>query len=898
MSDPLIGKTLKESYVIERALADGGMGMVYLAKQISLDRNVVLKVLRPNFYDKAFIDLFLREARINSQINHPNVVSVVDFGEADDNVVFLAMEYLKGQVLGDIVAEGGAFNLARIVWLMEQICNGIYAAHQLNIVHRDLKPNNVMVAELSGDTTVAKVLDFGISKPLDEKDLEHTQMGMVMGTPGYLAPEQIEGGELDARADIYALGALMYFVATGERPFNGVSREIIMRQQLSGETPTLTKENCRHEDCLNLNPVIQKAMAVDKRLRYKDVKSLWQDILEHAQAHQKLQRGDTEPSPTEIAKSTFQVVFKGEYLTTGEEAETKARLASALNLKAKQVDVLFSGKRIIVRKGLVKKDADRFVKLFNTAGAKAYCEKQAIIENETAPANTEPTPHNDNIPADGLPTAGLVQPVTLTSIQKHTPTDTQIAPPKMPVVEPDSQVTSTTSIATPAPSPPVTGVTAKKSSKKKWLAIPIIILLLLSTATALYAPARHGAMDAWMELVHNYQPPRGITTEEINIGMSAAFSGSAKELGRSMRMGIETYFKKLNEKGGIAGRQIVLHALDDGYEPVKASKNLDTFFDKNDGVFAMIGNVGTPTASVIIPKALDDKTIVFGTFSGANLLRNDPPDRYVFNYRASYAEETAAIIHYFVRVKKIQPETIAVFYQNDGYGRDGLSGVISALDDYDVDPSIIKKGTYERNSTNIRTGVEAFIPHLENINAFIIIGTYATSAAFTKAIQKIGFDGEIANVSFVGTHALAETLVESETNIGHGILVTQTVPLYTSHASLVIDYREAMETYFPAESPDFVSLEGYITAKLFTEGLKRAGRYVNSDSLVDALESINELDLGIGSLLTFSKSDHQASHRVWGTLIKPNGDIESIDLKHHNLSDIDLKSSESEAHQD
>ena len=886
MTDPLIGKTLKDAYVIELALADGGMGVVYLARQISLDRPVVLKVLRPNFYDQAFIDLFLREARINSQINHPNVVSVVDFGEADGNVVFLAMEYLNGQVLGDIVREGGPLNLARIVWLMEQVCNAIHAAHKLHIVHRDLKPNNVMVAELSGDTTVAKVLDFGISKPLDEQDLEHTRLGMVMGTPGYLSPEQIEGAALDARADIYALGALLFFVATGQRPFNGASREIIMRQQLNGETPQITKDNCPHEECLALNPVIKKAMAVDKALRYGDVKAFWQDILTHAQNHQKLQRGDTEPSPAQLASSVFQVVFKGECLTTDEDAESRARLASALNLNHKQLEVLFSGKRIIVRKNLSRKDAERFLKLFTLAGAKAYCE--AAPASDASPAEgSAGSPVKPALAYEPLPTAGLVQPVTLTSILRQPPTDTQIAPPK------DSG--SSAQAAEVSAVTPILDQSPRKAANKKGLMIGLLCLVSIFCVALFYAPARYYLMDTWMSAAQGYESPRGVTRDEIRIGMSAAFSGSAKELGRSMQMGVEAYFKKVNEQGGVAGRRITLLAMDDGYEPEKASANLEAFVDPSDGVFAMLGNVGTPTAAVILPKALDVSTVVFGTLSGANLLRNDPPDRYVFNYRASYAEETAAIIHYFVKVKKIDPEGIAVFFQNDGYGIDGLSGVISALSHYDIDPEAVKKASYERNTTNIRQGITELVSNLDKINAFVIIGTYSASAEFTRAMQAIGFSGEVANVSFVGTHALAETLRESGTYNGKGILVTQTVPLYSSHASLVIDYREALQSYFPAESPDFVSLEGYIVAKLFVEGLKRAGRYIDSESLVNALETIQDLDLGIGSLLGFSKSDHQASHRVWGTLIKEDGSIESVDLKHYSLMNTGLDEQQ-EAH--
>ncbi|HEX4940631.1 MAG TPA: serine/threonine-protein kinase, partial [Candidatus Kapabacteria bacterium] len=182
--DPLIGRILNNAFRIESLLADGGMSRVYLAHQISLARTVVIKMLLPGFNDPDFIQLFLREARVNSNLNHPNIVGVFDFGQTEDGLVFLAMEYLEGATLADVVQGQGdgqkGLTLANIVWLMEQLCNAVSAAHQQQVVHRDLKPGNVMVARLAGNTTVVKVVDFGISKPMDEENLKHTQMGAVM----------------------------------------------------------------------------------------------------------------------------------------------------------------------------------------------------------------------------------------------------------------------------------------------------------------------------------------------------------------------------------------------------------------------------------------------------------------------------------------------------------------------------------------------------------------------------------------------------------------------------------------------------------------------------------------------------------------------------------------------
>ncbi|MFT7129969.1 MAG: serine/threonine protein kinase, partial [Gammaproteobacteria bacterium] len=139
----LIGQVFNNTYRIDRLLADGGMGQVYVAEQLSLARPIVLKVLQPEFNDEDFIQLFLREARINSQINHPNVVSVIDFGRSEEGVVFLAMEYLGGKNIEELVAAGGSFSLSNVLWLMQQVIAGVHAAHQLNFVHRDLKPQNV-----------------------------------------------------------------------------------------------------------------------------------------------------------------------------------------------------------------------------------------------------------------------------------------------------------------------------------------------------------------------------------------------------------------------------------------------------------------------------------------------------------------------------------------------------------------------------------------------------------------------------------------------------------------------------------------------------------------------------------------------------------------------------------
>ena len=185
---------------------------------------------------------------------------------------------------------------------------------------------------------------------------------------------------------------------------------------------------------------------------------------------------------------------------------------------------------------------------------------------------------------------------------------------------------------------------------------------------------------------------RGLSDTELTLGMSAPLTGASKELGRQMRVGLDVAFARANASGGIQGRKVKLVALDDGYEPSRTRDVMRELVEQK-GVFSFVGNVGTPTAAVAVPYALERKMLFFGAFSGAALLRNEPPDRYVFNFRASYAEETAAIVRYLVEVRHIKPEQIAVFAQDDSYGDAGYQGVARVLRQLKRTPSGILKVT-------------------------------------------------------------------------------------------------------------------------------------------------------------------------------------------------------------
>lgn len=370
----------------------------------------------------------------------------------------------------------------------------------------------------------------------------------------------------------------------------------------------------------------------------------------------------------------------------------------------------------------------------------------------------------------------------------------------------------------------------------------------------------------------------GVTDAEVVFGMSAAFSGQAKELGRQMKVGIDVAFAAANEAGGVHGRKLALVAMDDGYEPARTQTAMKELVEKRK-VFGIVGNVGTPTAVVAVPYAVEKGVLFFGAFTGAGLLRNDPPDRFVFNYRASYAEETAAMVRYLIEVRRIKPSQIAVFAQEDAYGDAGFNGVAHMMRKYRRDPAQVIRVGYKRNTTDVADAVKIVRQNASKIRAVIMVPTAKAAARFVQKLKDERLDIVFSAVSFVGSNELADELMQLGPRYAEGVIVTQVVPLPTSGATAIIKYRQALQRYAPAEKPDFVSLEGFLAANLIIEGLKRAGKNLNTDTLIDALESIKGLDIGIGTPLTFGPSEHQASHKVWGTIIDAQGVYRGLDLE-------------------
>ncbi len=357
----------------------------------------------------------------------------------------------------------------------------------------------------------------------------------------------------------------------------------------------------------------------------------------------------------------------------------------------------------------------------------------------------------------------------------------------------------------------------------------------------------------------------GISKNQILIGSSLALGGHAGYLGTQTLQGALSYIKYINDKGGIYNRKIKLIAKDDGYDPARCLYNTQQLILR-DKVFLLFCYVGTPTTVKIIPLVNEAKIPLVGMFTGANRLRH-PVNRYLINIRASYYQETKAAVDMIVRKKGLKK--VAVFYQYDEYGFDGLRGTEIALKKYNLKP--VAKGTYVRGTLDVEKGLDHIIA--SKAQAVIMIGTYDACAKFIKLAEKRHFFPLFHNVSFVGSKELARRLGKTKENV----IVTQVVPPPTikdpAHALPgVRKYISLLLKYYPHAKPSFVGLEGYINAIILVEGLKRAGPDITRRKFISAIESINNFDIGIANPISFGKNDHQGLDKVYYTKIK-NGKL-------------------------
>ncbi len=352
---------------------------------------------------------------------------------------------------------------------------------------------------------------------------------------------------------------------------------------------------------------------------------------------------------------------------------------------------------------------------------------------------------------------------------------------------------------------------------------------------------------------------QGAAARPIVLGQSAPFSGPAAQLGEQFKRGALMFFDRLNAKGGVNGRNIELRSVDDGYEPDRCKANTEKLIKEE--VFALFGYIGTPTSLAALPLATAAKVPFIAPFTGAQALR-EPFNRYAFHVRASYFDETAEIVK---QVTSVGIKRIGVFYQNDSYGKAGLDGVTRALKPLNLEPAGL--GTVERNTVDVAAAVKSILAGKPD--SIVQISAYKSCAAFIRAARKAGFGGAFYNVSFVGTKALADELAAD----ARGVVVSQVMPFpFSTTTPISREYLEAVKQAGGDATPNYSSMEGYVAAKVFAEGLRRAGGTPTRDSLVTALESLQRYDAG-GYLVDFSARDHAGSSFVELSMLTGDGKV-------------------------
>lgn len=352
----------------------------------------------------------------------------------------------------------------------------------------------------------------------------------------------------------------------------------------------------------------------------------------------------------------------------------------------------------------------------------------------------------------------------------------------------------------------------------------------------------------------------GVSEHKIIIGQSAAFSGPAAQLGIQLHAGAKAYFDHVNSTGGVFGRKIEVIKRDDKYEADIAAANTKALIETDD-VFALFGYVGTATSNAATPIFTQAKVPFFAPYTGAQSLR-EPFNKLIFNVRASYFDETEHLVD---RLVNTGLKNIAVFYQNDAYGKAGLTGVERALKKKNL--PIVDTATVERNSLDVAKAVEKMMAKRPDV--IIQISAYSSSAALIKEMRRLGYTGQFYNVSFVGSQALSDALGKD----GSGVVVSQVVPFPWSaaNATVVGEYTKIMNKA-GIKDLNFSSLEGFIAAKVFVEGLRRSGQNLTREKLISSLESLNTKSYDAGGFdINFSSSNHNGSKFVDMTMIGKDG---------------------------
>ena len=375
--------------------------------------------------------------------------------------------------------------------------------------------------------------------------------------------------------------------------------------------------------------------------------------------------------------------------------------------------------------------------------------------------------------------------------------------------------------------------------------------------------------------------------DDIRIGMSAAFSGPSRGLGIELYRGSMAYFESINNSGGIAGNRLRLIAYDDRYDPVSAIENTIRLAEQ-DRVLLLIDYVGTPTVTRILPllkRYSGSHLYLFFPFTGAQFQREPPYDQYVFNLRASYREETAALVDRFVEAGR---KKVAIFYQIDSYGRSGWEGVKRALSKYGL--KIASEATYRRGAGfDVSMKRQVQILKAANPDVIISVGAYAACAAFIRDARDAGWNVPIANISFVGSENLVQLLLQqgatAKKDYTRNLINSQVVPSYEDVSlPAVREYRSLMSRNHPALPASlvpgdymavpysFAGFEGYLNARLLVEVLRKIGDKIDASRIRQTVEALGSVDLGIGSPAIFNPQRHQALDSIYYTTVE-NGRV-------------------------
>jgi ABC-type branched-subunit amino acid transport system substrate-binding protein len=370
---------------------------------------------------------------------------------------------------------------------------------------------------------------------------------------------------------------------------------------------------------------------------------------------------------------------------------------------------------------------------------------------------------------------------------------------------------------------------------------------------------RQFSLTAGAALVANVNLVRAQGSGSIILGQSAAFTGPAAQLGIQFHAGAKVWFDQVNAQGGVNGRLVEINKQDDGYEPDRCAANTTKLIDDN--VFALFGYIGTPTSLAALPLVNKAQIPFLFPFTGAMGLRN-PFSRPVFHLRGSYNDETELIVR---QLTELSLKKVAVFHQNDAYGKAGLDGVTLALASRNLKP--VATATVERNSVVVDGAAKTLSAAMPD--AIVQIGAYKACAAFIRSARKQGYGGTFYNVSFVGTQALADELGKDAI----GVVVSQVMPSpYNRAKPIAREFIDAVKKAGGGAHANFSSMEGYLAAKVFTEGLRRAGGKVTRDGLISGLESMNDVSFG-GFTVRFSPTNHVASHFVELSMLTGDGRV-------------------------